>query len=142
MRRSTSNSQDNPVPVTARQLEGLIRLTEASARIRLRQFAEEDDAKRTIRLTLASMDQVYKDPLTGKYDVDIVATGTSKSQKDKIQLLKNVIDYLGRYKVQKVKIIEEMKLKGFDERTTEELIEKMKRSGDILSPSHDTLTLV
>ncbi|OPY24183.1 MAG: Minichromosome maintenance protein MCM [Methanomethylovorans sp. PtaU1.Bin073] len=142
MRRSSSKSQNNPVPVTARQLEGLIRLTEASARIRLREFAQEDDARRTIRLTLASMDQVYKDPTTGMYDSDIITTGTSKSQREKIQILKNVILNLGTTKVSKERILEEMKLKGFDEKITEELIQKMRQKGDILSPSHDTITLV
>jgi replicative DNA helicase Mcm len=88
------------------------------------------------------MDQVYKDPTTGMYDSDIITTGTSKSQREKIQILKNVILNLGTTKVSKERILEEMKLKGFDEKITEELIQKMRQKGDILSPSHDTITLV
>ncbi len=76
------------------------------------------------------------------YDSDIIATGTSKSQREKIQILKNVILNLGTTKVSKERIFEEMALKGFDEKITEELIQKMRQKGDILSPSHDTITLV
>jgi len=48
MRGGIDDEEDAPVPITARQLEALVRLSEASARIRLGQEVTDYDAKRAI----------------------------------------------------------------------------------------------
>lgn len=72
---------DTPIAVTYRQVEGIQRLAEASARVRLSDEVELEDAKRAIQLVTESMKQVGFDPETGQFDADIVDTGQSKSQK-------------------------------------------------------------
>ena len=54
-----------PIPVTARKLEALVRLAEASARVRLSDVVEKGDAKRVIDLVRASLEKVGIDPETG-----------------------------------------------------------------------------
>jgi len=75
---------DGAVPITPRQIEGLVRLSEASAKIRLSEKVEESDAERAIRLTEYVLEKVSRDRETGKLDIDIIATGKPKSQVDKI----------------------------------------------------------
>jgi replicative DNA helicase Mcm len=50
--RKTGEGKDTPVPVTARQLEALVRLSEASARVRLSNKVTIEDAERTIKIVM------------------------------------------------------------------------------------------
>ncbi len=77
--------------MTARQLEALVRLSEASARVRLSNIVTLEDAKRTIRIVMNCLKNVGVDPETGALDADILASGTSMSQRNKIKLLKDII---------------------------------------------------
>jgi len=63
--------------VTARQLEALVRLAEASARVRLSDVITLDDTNRVIRIVMASMKQVMTDE-TGRLDADIINVGMRK----------------------------------------------------------------
>jgi replicative DNA helicase Mcm len=62
--RKMGEGKDAPVPVTARQLEALVRLAEASARVRLSNVVTMDDAKRTTKIVYSCMKQVGVDPST------------------------------------------------------------------------------
>ena len=57
---------NKPVPVTARQLEALVRLGEASARIRLSNTIDMSDAERVIRIVDACLRQIAYDAKTGR----------------------------------------------------------------------------
>jgi replicative DNA helicase Mcm len=81
---------DGAVPITPRQIEGLVRLSEASAKIRLSDTVDESDADRAIRLTEYVLEKVSRDRETGKLDIDIIATGRPKSQVDKINSIMNI----------------------------------------------------
>jgi replicative DNA helicase Mcm len=81
---------DGAVPITPRQIEGLVRLSEASAKIRLSGTVDETDADRAIRLTEYVLEKVSRDRETGKLDIDIIATGRPKSQVDKINSIMNI----------------------------------------------------
>jgi replicative DNA helicase Mcm len=92
--RSRGESSDSPVPTTARKLDALVRLAEASARIRLDETVRVKDAERVIELVLDSLKQVGVDPETGQFDADVVETGTTKTQRDRITMVKNYIEEL------------------------------------------------
>ena len=85
--RSGAIDEESPVPITARQLEALVRLSEASAKIRLSPEVSKEDAERAIKLQEDCMKQVGYDPDTGKVDIDKVEGRTSKSERDKINIL-------------------------------------------------------
>ncbi|MDR0767966.1 MAG: minichromosome maintenance protein MCM [Methanosarcinales archaeon] len=89
--RKQGEGKNTPVPVTARQLEALIRLAEASARVRLSNRVTIDDAIRTTDITMECLKNVGIDPSTGMLDADIIASGISKSQRDKIGIIKDII---------------------------------------------------
>ncbi|AKB84627.1 minichromosome maintenance protein MCM [Methanococcoides methylutens] len=144
--RRQGEGKDAPVPVTARQLEALVRLAEASARIRLSNVVTLDDAKRTTRISMACMRQVGVDPDTGALDVDVIASGTSKSQRDKIHLVKDIIARVSeRHAGSKAPLEEvyaEAESENIERDRVEELITKMKRQGDLLSPDNKHIKIV
>ncbi|MUV60022.1 minichromosome maintenance protein MCM, partial [Halobacterium sp. CBA1126] len=60
--RAEGQGEDAPVPVTARQLEALVRLGEASARVRLSDKVEEEDAERVIEIVRSCLQDIGVDP--------------------------------------------------------------------------------
>ena len=64
------SSGAQPIGITTRQLESMVRLTEASARLRLSKIATKADAQRAVRVMLSYLKEVGVDPRTGKFDMD------------------------------------------------------------------------
>lgn len=85
------NTGDGSMPFTARQLEAFVRLAEASARIRLSQEATMEDAKRAIHIVEHYLRSVGVDRETGKFDIDVITTGVSHSQHDRMRLVQDLI---------------------------------------------------
>jgi len=92
--RNSNPEEQGAVPITARQLEAIIRLSEASAKIKLKEFVEKEDAEKAVRLQMACLKEVGVDPETGEIDADIVSGGTPKSDRDKIQRVTDEIKLL------------------------------------------------
>jgi replicative DNA helicase Mcm len=144
--RKMGEGTNSPVPVTARQLEALVRLTEASARVRLSNVATIDDAIRTTGIVYSSLEQVGIDPDTGMFDVDVLTSGTSKSQRDKIKIIKDIIRMVGSQnpggKAPLEDIFIEAEKEQIDRVHAEELITKMLGKGDLLKPDNTHVRLV
>jgi len=145
--RSSGGSEEGikAIPISARQLEALVRLTEASARLRLSNEATKQDAKRAIDLVQYCLIQVGFDKETGKIDIDRIATGISASQRSHIMVIKEIINDLEN-KVGKTipidDILEESKNKGITEEKVEEVLEKLKRVGEIFEPRRGFLSKI
>ncbi|MFH1053429.1 MAG: minichromosome maintenance protein MCM [Candidatus Woesearchaeota archaeon] len=125
------------VPISPRQLEALVRLSEGVAKIRLSDKVTRKDAKRGVELMHYCLSQIGIDPETGKIDIDRIATGISASQRSHIINVKDIISELESRigKTIPIKdIIKEANEKGIDEEVVEEAIEKLKRSGDLFEP--------
>jgi replicative DNA helicase Mcm len=125
------------IPITARQLEALVRLAEASARSRLSDKVTRKDSRKAIELLHYCMSQVGIDPDTGKIDVDILTTGVSSSARSNIIVIKEVINDLEN-KIGKTlpvdDVAREAQERGISADKVEEVLEKLKRSGDIFEP--------
>jgi len=136
--RNRGNKEDATVPITARQLEALIRMSEAYARMSLLEKVTRLEAKQAIELLHDCLSQVGVDPETGKLDADIISTGISSSQRSKIVQVKQIItDLEGRSADKMIKIediLSEAEEKGIEKDKCEESITKLKRSGDIYEP--------
>jgi len=136
--------EDSPVPVTARQLEALVRLAEASARIRLSEEVVREDARRAIRIVKKCLAEVGVDPETDQYDIDVLATGVSKSQRDKIRVLKDIIEELsGEHggKAPKEEVYARAEDADMSRSDVKSKIQRMKNDGEVYSPDHDHLRL-
>jgi len=87
-------AQENKiVMITLRQLEGLIRLTEASAKLHLRDECTVEDADVAIRVFKASMFKTLLDRETGVPDVSQLykSSGKAKSKKDRYRVIREMV---------------------------------------------------
>jgi len=141
MRNSESQTDTaiKAVPISPRQLEALIRLSEAVAKLHLGDKVTKKDAKKAIELLNYCLRQIGVDPETGKIDIDRIATGISASQRSHILSIKEIIaeleNKLGKT-IPITDIIRDAAEKGIDATIVEEAIEKLKRTGDLFEPRH------
>ncbi len=140
--RSQGQDSNKPVPVTARQLEALVRLSEASARLRLSNKVTMEDAERAIRIFLACMQKIGVDPDTGFMDADIIATGMTKTTRDKTKSMMDIIrDISKEYQgpAPKDAVLDRAQQLGIEKSKAEEILDRLKRDGDIFEPRPGTL---
>jgi replicative DNA helicase Mcm len=82
--------EDGSIPISARQLEAYVRLSEASARMHLRNKVTEADATRAVRLINYYMEKIAK---TGSgYDIDLMGGETSQKDRKAIDVIRNIIE--------------------------------------------------
>ena len=93
---SIEGGEASAISITARQLEALIRLSEARARAHLRDTITIEDAEAVITLTQKSLEQVGIDMTTGKIDIDILYTGKPRSLQNQLQKVLQVISEMER----------------------------------------------
>jgi replicative DNA helicase Mcm len=89
--RSASESEGSPVAITARQLESLVRVSEARARAALRKDVTGADADAAITLMKRSLEEVGIDMSSYKMDIDLIMTGRPKSVRDKLQVVLSAV---------------------------------------------------
>ncbi|PIN86146.1 AAA family ATPase [Candidatus Woesearchaeota archaeon CG10_big_fil_rev_8_21_14_0_10_44_13] len=134
---SSEESSIKTIPISARQLEGLVRLSEANARIRLSNKVTKKDAKKAIELLDYCLRQIGLDRETGKIDIDRITTGITASQRGNIVVIKELISDLEN-KIGKTIPIEEVVKsaaeKNINAEKVDEVIERLKRSGDLFEP--------
>ena len=85
MRKLGSNR--NRISATPRQLESMIRLAEAHARLRFSQLVEVQDTAEAVRLIYIAQQQSATDPITGIIDMDIINTGRSVAVRQRSSLI-------------------------------------------------------
>jgi len=85
--RGKSEGADSPVPITMRQLEAVIRLSEARAKLALKKEVGKEDVEPVTKLMKSYLMQVGVDRATGKADIDMIMVGRPKSASDKLSAL-------------------------------------------------------
>ncbi|KAK6463972.1 MCM2/3/5 family-domain-containing protein [Scheffersomyces coipomensis] len=76
-----TRASEKRVTATTRQLESMIRLSEAHAKMRLSETVELIDVKEAVRLIKSAIKEYATDPITGKIDMDMIQTGTTSAQR-------------------------------------------------------------
>jgi len=136
--------ENKPVPVTARQLEALVRLAEASARVRLSDSVDLSDAQRVITIIDNCLKKVAYDPESGSYDIDRLVTSYSKHSRDLIREIKEVVrelaDQNGRAQLNDV--VTELTKNGHNRDDILKRIDEMNRDGQLMQPRHGVLKLL
>lgn len=83
-----------------RQLESLIRLSEAHAKVRLNNVVGIEDVEEAWRLHREALKQSATDPLSGKIDVGILTTGLSTAaRKKRAELITSIKENLKKKSV-------------------------------------------
>lgn len=140
--RNSGNVEEGGVrsiPITARQLEALIRLSEASAKIRLAKTVTKKDAQKAIELVSHCLNETAKDSETGKIDIDrLGGSKITATQRNSFSIMKEIIaaleEQLNTKTIPVENIIEAAKEKNIPPEKVEESLEKLRRSGDIFEP--------
>jgi len=126
------------IPITARQLEALVRLAEAAAKIRLGKTVTKTDAQKAIELVDYCLNQIAKDAETGKIDIDRLSSRITATQRTSISIIKDIInsveEQLGTKVIPVEQIAEAAQEKNISSEQVDQVLEKLRRSGDIFEP--------
>ena len=126
------------IPITARQLEALVRLSEAAAKVRLSLIVSREDAQKAIELLDYCLNQIARDSETGKIDIDRLSSRFTATQRGTIAIIKEIITSVEEELKSKIipieNIISAAQGKNISSELVEETLEKLRRSGDIFEP--------
>ncbi len=137
MRAVTEKIEGSPIAITARQLESLVRLAEARARVALRKEVNVEDAEAAIVIMNKSLEEVGIDMSTHMRDIDIIMVGKPKSVQDKLRVILTEVVELSKDTgmVDRKLLIEELsskhKIEALD---SQRLIGRMIKDGTIYEP--------
>ena len=135
--RKSAEGGASPVPITARQLESLVRLSEARAKMALRSKVSKEDAQAAIRLMEESLRMVALDRVTGKIDIDRLVSKMSASQRSSSDIIIKAIRDMeaeGTSTVNKDALIQRAVSMGLPRERAEEVIDKLLAEGILYSP--------
>ena len=79
------------ITATTRQLESMIRLSEAHAKMRLSETVTRDDVIEAVRLIKSALKQAATDARTGLIDMSLLTEGTSASERRRKADLKTAV---------------------------------------------------
>jgi replicative DNA helicase Mcm len=133
---SASESSQKSIPISARQLQALIRMSEASAKIRLSTNVSREDAKRAIEIMKYFLIKVGYDYESKTFDIDRISGKFTSSQRGKIFTVREVIFQLKERLGEMIPMEEiEKELEGkMSKIEIEEAIDKLKSEGTLFEP--------
>ncbi|MGA8302383.1 MAG: minichromosome maintenance protein MCM [Thermoplasmata archaeon] len=142
--RAQGEEPDSPVPITARQLEALIRLSEAAAKARLSVEVGVEDARRAIQIMQNFLKRVAMTE-GGKLDVDLVQSGVSHSQRERLDIVMRVMRDLqdrpeATFSVEEY--LEAAGRAGVPANRAEALLQTLRNQGEIIESRPNRLQLV
>ncbi len=135
---ANEGEENYSVTITARQLEGIIRLAEARARVAMRNQVTEEDANAAIDLLTYTLKQYMLDPETGQFDYGIFSSGISSKARNRISILMNTFKELlvesEGQPIPEGKLIEACVNEGLSVDFIEETIKELLRQGTFYRP--------
>ena len=141
MRNISGEDKENMITITPRQLEGLIRLATARARLLLKNKVEGEDADRAIYLFNEMLKNSGTDVNTGKVDIGVLQ-GRPKSEVSKLTMFMEILRSLEgepKSSVPEQEFVDELaKSDKFSEEEAREYIRRMIRDASIYEskPGH------
>jgi len=132
------------IPISARQLNSLIRLAEAAAKLRMSEKVEKRDAMVAIDLMKYYLEQVGMDEETGQIDIDKISGRMMSSQRNKILVVRRTLKELKKEHGEQIPIEEiEKALEGkMDENEIEQSLDKLKQANEIYQPKRGFYGLI
>lgn len=134
-----SSKDSKTVPITARQLEAYVRLSEASARMRLSPVVEEQDAERAVKLVVYYLSKIGMDE-EGNFDSDLISTGIGTHERTNFSEILSIIKEsgLGKEGMPEEDLISAAETQGISKKSLMEALRKLKSNGSVYNP-HDGL---
>ena len=142
--RKQGEEPNAPVPITARQLEALVRLSEAAARARLSPVVEVEDARRAIHIVESFLRRVSMTE-EGKLDIDLTQSGVSHSQRERLDIVMRIMRELqeehdGYFSMEQFRAAAEKA--GIPIPKAEALLQSLRNQGEIIEARPNQLQLV
>jgi replicative DNA helicase Mcm len=132
--RIRSRGSGGSVPITARQLEGYVRLSEASARMRLSHVITDQDANNAAELIEAYLERIAGNG-DGTYDIDKISTGFSSSDRNNkdviMRILKRENEPQGTNMEELIRLAAS---EGISDGEVKKIISRMESTNDVYSP--------
>lgn len=138
IRLAQRGDKNAAIPVVWRTLDGMMRLLICETRLRHGRVTEMRDVERVKALVTESF-KVMIDPATGELDSDIISVGVSKSQRDRIKVMREIVRELqDEYKtaVSVDDIIAKAEEAGIKKDTVEDMLTKLKTAGELIEVSN------
>ena len=120
------SGDESTIAITPRQLQAIVRLSEASARLHLSNTVEMDrDVERAIRIMEYYLRTVAGDE--GKFDIDLIEVGISQSQRERMKNMNAVITDLAAeaQPIRHEDIVAEAEQRGMNRSQVETIIMKL-----------------
>ncbi|MFH1622982.1 MAG: LAGLIDADG family homing endonuclease [Candidatus Aenigmatarchaeota archaeon] len=138
------SGEDSAVSITVRQYDSLIRMSEASAKVRLSETVDIEDAQRAINLMSLSLRQFGFEPSTGKIDIDRVeGQRMTSAQRGKTKIMMDVIAALeaelGK-EMPRDELVRRAAAEGIDD--AEDILRKLLQIGDLYEPRQNVISRV
>jgi replicative DNA helicase Mcm len=136
--RMEGGEYSDSIAITARALEAMARLAEASARIRLSQKAEMEDVERAIRLT-----RTWRHMLMGdNYDETSFESGKSGTARNRLRSLHTLVERLSKETEGNGALLTDIleqgqKLLNIEKDTLQDMIDKEVLDGALYRPNFD-----
>jgi replicative DNA helicase Mcm len=141
--RKKSGGTGGVMAITSRQVESLRRLTEAFAKLHLRDKTHPIDVERAIELFKFYLKEMGLDVEHGKFDIDQAEGRTSAKGRSQISVLMEEIESLtkvfGTTPFPKDDLISTLVEKGMKKEWVESNIDKLKESGKLFEPKNGFL---
>ena len=144
IRLGQSGDKDAAIPIVWRTLDGMMRLLICQTRLRHGKVTEMRDVDR-VKILIEESFKVMIDPATGKLDSDIISTGISRSLRDKIRILKDIIKEI-QQETKDAAPLEYIMAKGeaagMKPDNIQDMIEKLKTVGELMEVRNDRFRVV
>lgn len=127
-------SGDDSVAITARQLEGYVRLAEASARMHLSDFVTESDAMNAVELIESYLGKLTGDG-EGNYDIDRIAADISHKDRNAREVIRRIFMEKGQEGLNMELIISFAADCGLEEEEVRRQVKILYDNGDVFVPS-------
>ncbi|MCI4364648.1 MAG: AAA family ATPase [Thermoplasmata archaeon] len=142
--RRQGEEPNSPVPITARQLEALVRLSEAAARARLSPDVDVQDARRAIQVMENFLKRVSTSE-DGKLDIDLAQSGVSHSQRERLDIVMRVMRELqeeggGTFTMEMFRVAADRS--GIPTPKAEALLLSLRNQGEVIEPRPNQYQLV
>ncbi len=125
------------VPITARQLEAMVRLAEANARLRLSDTVTAEDALKAIDLMKYCLYQIGFDPETGKLDIARLEGSVSTAKRSKINTFEQALKEIekdGSLPFKQVDLVAKAVELGMSQEDAEGIMDKLIKQGTLYCP--------
>ncbi|MFP4402491.1 MAG: minichromosome maintenance protein MCM [Candidatus Nanoarchaeia archaeon] len=124
------------LPITARQLEAIVRIAQGYAKMRLDNQVNGKYAQEAIDLLMYCLEKIGVDPKTGEMDIDRITTGVTTSTRAVYRQIQEIIDKLEEESpnITYEKIMELADKQSISAAEVDKVLTKLKEEGHIFEP--------